>query len=67
MWRYTITALIRASDVQFGKLRDEYRVRIRVTAKNRLEARRKAMEIVWKAKMLVSRFVGCQAKRRRSK
>lgn len=61
MWRYTMTLLVRAPDVQAGEVRDERRVRVRVKARSGVEARHKAMEQVWRRKLLVSRFVAWKA------
>jgi hypothetical protein len=55
--------LVRAPESRFGVLRDEYRIRVRLRAWNAVGARRKALEMAWQRKLLVSRFVAWEAKK----
>ena len=63
MWRYTMTMLVRAPEVRAGVMRDERRVRVRIKAKDSVDARHKAMEAAWRRNLLVSRFVAWHAKK----
>ena len=64
MWRYKMTLIVRPPDAQAGVERDERRVVIRLKARNNLEARRRALEMVWQRKMLVSTILSWEAKRK---